>query len=82
VLSHDDPTFANWDQDVTALERRYADQDPRVVAAELDVALSGLSRQLAATWRCGAFPSPCALNPNMCPRRPPETAHGRGIGAL
>ncbi len=47
VLSHDDPTFANWDQDVTALERRYADQDPQVVAAELDLALSGLSRQLA-----------------------------------
>ncbi len=47
VLSHEDPTFANWDQDVTALERRYADQDPQVVTAELDLALSGLSRQLA-----------------------------------
>jgi hypothetical protein len=82
VLSHDDPAFANRHKDVTALERRYADQGPQVVAAELDVALSGLSRQLAATWRCGIFPSPCALNPFMCPRRPPETAHGRGIGDL
>jgi len=48
VLSHDDPTFANWDQDATAREKRYADQDPQVVAAELDVALSGLLRQLTA----------------------------------
>jgi len=48
VLSRDDPIFANWDQDATALEKRYADQDPQVVAAELDVALSELLRQIAA----------------------------------
>ena len=27
--------FANWDQDVTAVERDYGSQDPAVVAAEL-----------------------------------------------
>lgn len=29
------PTFANWDQDETAIEARYAEQDPQQVAAEL-----------------------------------------------
>ena len=48
VLSHDDPTFDNWDQDATAVDKRYADQDPAAVATELDVALSGLLRQLNA----------------------------------
>ena len=48
VLSHDDPTFDNWDQDATAVGKRYADQDPAAVATELDVALSGLRRQLDA----------------------------------
>jgi len=48
VLSRDDPIFANWDQDATALEKRYADQDPQVVAAELDVALSEMLQQIAA----------------------------------
>ncbi|MEZ5257563.1 MAG: hypothetical protein R2705_11910 [Ilumatobacteraceae bacterium] len=31
----DDPAFANWDQDVTAVEDDYGGQDPQVVAAEL-----------------------------------------------
>lgn len=30
--------FANWDQDATAVERRYAEQDPSVVAHELTAA--------------------------------------------
>jgi hypothetical protein len=35
VLESDDPTFENWDQDETALEQRYCDQDPAVVRDEL-----------------------------------------------
>jgi hypothetical protein len=35
MLTLDDPTFPNWDQDVTAVEDRYQEQDPAQVAAEL-----------------------------------------------
>ena len=35
LLDEDDPLFANWDQDATALADRYDLQDPRVVADEL-----------------------------------------------
>jgi hypothetical protein len=35
MLDSDHPTFANWDQDVTAVEERYDLQDPDTVAAEL-----------------------------------------------
>jgi hypothetical protein len=35
MLDEDEPTFANWDQDATAVERDYGSQDPTVVAAEL-----------------------------------------------
>lgn len=35
VLDEDDPVFANWDQDATAVQDDYAAQDPEVVATEL-----------------------------------------------
>jgi hypothetical protein len=35
MLEQDDPQFANWDQDVTAIESRYAAQDPATVSVEL-----------------------------------------------
>ena len=35
MLDKDEPTFPNWDQDETAVEERYAEQDPATVAAEL-----------------------------------------------
>ncbi len=35
MLDQDDPTFENWDQDRTALEERYDEQQPDAVAAEL-----------------------------------------------
>ena len=38
MLSQDDPLFPNWDQDVTAVHDRYAEQDPAQVAAELRTA--------------------------------------------
>ena len=48
VLATDDPTFATWDQDATAVPERYAEQDPVTVAGELDVAPARLPGQLAA----------------------------------
>ena len=38
MLSEDTPTFANWDQDATAITERYSEQDPEVVAEELEAA--------------------------------------------
>ncbi|HET9500937.1 MAG TPA: DinB family protein, partial [Marmoricola sp.] len=35
MLEQDDPLFANWDQNETAVESRYADQDPATVSVEL-----------------------------------------------
>ena len=35
MLDEDAPTFANWDQDATAIERDYGSQDATVVAVEL-----------------------------------------------
>jgi len=35
MLTHEDPLFANWDQDAAAREDRYDLQDPLVVADEL-----------------------------------------------
>jgi DinB family protein len=35
MLTTDDPHYPNWDQDQTAVDDRYAEQDPRRVAAEL-----------------------------------------------
>jgi hypothetical protein len=35
MLEQDDPQFANWDQDQTALESRYDEQDPATVSVEL-----------------------------------------------
>ena len=35
MLAEVDPLFANWDQDQTAVEDRYGEQDPATVAAEL-----------------------------------------------
>jgi hypothetical protein len=38
MLTEDDPLFDNWDQDATAVEDRYADQVPTIVAADLVLA--------------------------------------------
>jgi hypothetical protein len=38
MLSEDTPTFANWDQDETAIAGQYSEQDPEVVADELEAA--------------------------------------------
>ena len=43
MLDEDDPAFENWDQDATAVEERYAEQDPTVVAIELREAADALA---------------------------------------
>ena len=35
MLEQDDPLWADWDQDATAVESRYAEQDPATVSVEL-----------------------------------------------
>lgn len=35
MLNQDDPTFANWDQDETAIADKYDEQDPAIVGPEL-----------------------------------------------
>ncbi|GJF30149.1 methyltransferase type 12 [Kitasatospora sp. NE20-6] len=46
MLTQDDPTFPNWDQDETAVAERYGEQDPAVVGPELAAA----AEQLAAAF--------------------------------
>lgn len=43
MLTQDDPTYANWDQDVTAVDDRYGQQDPSRVAVELGDAAARLA---------------------------------------
>jgi hypothetical protein len=38
MLTQDDSLFANWDQDATAVQDRYGEQDPAVVAGDLTAA--------------------------------------------
>jgi len=48
MLDEDDPRFANWDQDETALTERYWEQDPSVVADECEAAADTIARQFDA----------------------------------
>jgi len=43
MLREDDPLFANWDQDATAVEGRYLEQDPAAVSAQLHAAAMELA---------------------------------------
>lgn len=45
MLDEDEPTFANWDQDETAIAERYAQQDPATVSAELVEAADAVARR-------------------------------------
>jgi len=51
----DNPLFQNWDQDKTAVQDRYEDQDPRQVAAELTAAADTLAGEFSgvqgAAWQ-------------------------------
>ena len=48
VLTEDDPEFANWDQDATALAEDYNTQNPAEVASELGDAARTLADDFAA----------------------------------
>ncbi|MDF2442210.1 MAG: hypothetical protein JWR01_413 [Subtercola sp.] len=48
MLAEDDPAFPNWDQDRTAVENRYHEQDPQVVARELAEAGEDAARAFEA----------------------------------
>lgn len=56
MLTENDPLFANWDQDETAIAERYGEQDPAVVAAELRQAAAGVAAIYrgvrAEQWQC------------------------------
>jgi hypothetical protein len=53
-LVEDDPTYPNWDQDATASEDGYAQQDPAAVGDELAVAAEQIAdnfdRVRGAQW--------------------------------
>ena len=55
MLTEDDPLFANWDQDETALEQRYWAQQPAEVGAELrrnaDVIAAAFAAVEGAKWQ-------------------------------
>ena len=48
MLDEDDPLFANWDQDETAVADRYGEQDPATVAKEIVAAAETLSASFEA----------------------------------
>src|SRR3954470_3526748 len=48
MLEQDEPSFANWDQDVTAVEDRYDLQDPAVVGPQVVEAAEVVARQYDA----------------------------------
>jgi hypothetical protein len=45
MIEQDDPLFDNWDQDRTAVEERYSEQDPELVASELQAAGAALAER-------------------------------------
>ncbi|MBK5306623.1 MAG: DinB family protein [Frankiaceae bacterium] len=47
MLTEDDPLFANWDQDETAVQEKYAEQDPVVVAQQIPPAAEQLATRFA-----------------------------------
>jgi hypothetical protein len=53
MLSEDDPYYENWDQDATAIDDRYGEQDPAVVAIELTEAGDALGALFAAVSGAG-----------------------------
>jgi hypothetical protein len=48
MLEHDEPSFANWDQDATAVEERYDQQDPDRVAEELAAEAEAIAARFVA----------------------------------
>jgi hypothetical protein len=59
MLTADGPEYPNWDQDATAVQDRYSEQDPAVVAAELgeaaDLLASRFEQVSGAQWERTGF---------------------------
>jgi hypothetical protein len=55
MLTRDNPAYPNWDQDRTAVDDRYNDQDPVAVAIQLRTAAAALAATFEAvagtTWQ-------------------------------
>jgi hypothetical protein len=47
MLTEDDPLFDNWDQDQTAIEDKYGEQDPAQVAQQIPPAADRLAARFA-----------------------------------
>ena len=45
MLTQNDPAYPNWDQDAASIEGRYDEQDPIVVAGEIEVAAGALAER-------------------------------------
>ena len=43
MLTEDDPRYANWDQDATAVDDDYGEQDASTVAGELVIAAARIA---------------------------------------
>jgi DinB family protein len=48
MLEQDEPSYPNWDQNATAIEKRYGEQDPSRVATELTEAAAALADRFDA----------------------------------
>jgi hypothetical protein len=48
MVASDDPLFPNWDQDATAVEDAYNEQDPETVGAQLGENAGGLADDFAS----------------------------------
>ena len=48
MLDEDEPRFANWDQDATAIDQDYASDDPGRVSREIEVAGREFARVVAS----------------------------------
>jgi hypothetical protein len=46
ILAEDDPLFPNWDQDATAVDDRYDEQDPTTVVDDLEQAADAIATRL------------------------------------
>jgi hypothetical protein len=47
MVTEDDPLFANWDQDETAVQDKYGEQDPATVATQIPPAAEQLATRFA-----------------------------------
>ncbi len=48
MLAEDDPLFDNWDQDATAEQERYREQDPATVSGQLSKAAEAVAASFEA----------------------------------